>query len=396
MAEPSRWDRLVDELVATREITSAAVEAAFRSAPRTRFLPGVEDEIACSDVPVPRKRQGPITLSGSSAPSMMAIMLERLEVRPGHRVLEVGAGTGYHAALLAELTGSAGSVHTIDLDEDITLQARVALDRAGYGHVQVVTGDGVLGFADGAPYDRIVLTVGCYDIAPAWIEQLAPDGVLMVPLWLRGVEVLTTLRRDGDGLVSDAVSPCMFQRLRGAHAGPEGPVALNGGTDLLISVDDRSAVDPATVVRQLRDAHRDIAVPVALDDKTLPHIGFWLALRRPDLCLLSLQGANDGGTAVPWGDRGSFRFAVGLLGRRGLALLGLQAGDGHAVFVRAFGEALDLGRALVHELGVWDADGRPATDAYRVRVYPPGAAKAPAAGQVRVAKPQSVIVVERA
>jgi protein-L-isoaspartate(D-aspartate) O-methyltransferase len=110
------------------------------------------------------------------------MMLGQLDPQPGDRVLEIGAGTGYNAALLAELVSDTGSVTTVDIHPDVTDHARHALAETGYDRVRVVTGDGALGEPDHAPYDKIIVTVGPWDLPPAWFDQLAPGGTLVVPL----------------------------------------------------------------------------------------------------------------------------------------------------------------------------------------------------------------------
>src|SRR5262245_20506986 len=107
-------------------------------------------------------------VSSSSQPEIMAIMLEQLDVRPGHRVLEIGAGTGYNAALLAHLVGGTGRVTAVDIDGDIVAAARVHLAAAGISGGQLVCADGWACVPEDGPYDRIVLTVGAHDISPAW------------------------------------------------------------------------------------------------------------------------------------------------------------------------------------------------------------------------------------
>lgn len=108
-------------------------------------------------------------------------MLEALAVQPGDRVLEVGAGTGYNAALLAEL--GAARVVTIDVDDEVAAGAAARLERLGYGDViRVVAGDGRVGCAEEAPFDRIVVTAGAQQVEPAWVEQLVEGGRIVVPL----------------------------------------------------------------------------------------------------------------------------------------------------------------------------------------------------------------------
>ena len=116
----------------------------------------------------------------------MAIMLEQLNPQPGHRVLEIGAGTGYNAALMGHLVGDSGLVITVDIDDDLVESAREHLGSAGLHRVSVVCGDGGLGYADRAPYDRIILTVGAWDIVPAWWKQLKLGGRLLLPLEVKG------------------------------------------------------------------------------------------------------------------------------------------------------------------------------------------------------------------
>ena len=113
-------------------------------------------------------------------------MLDQLEAQPGERILELGAGTGYNAALLAHLVGEGGHVTTIDVDDDLVEGARAHLAAAGFTNVEAVTRDGAVGYAEGAPYDRIIATVGAHGVPHAWLDQLAPGGRLLVPQRLKG------------------------------------------------------------------------------------------------------------------------------------------------------------------------------------------------------------------
>src|SRR5436309_7298957 len=148
---------LVDGLISRRCITDPRVEAAFRAVPRHLFLPSLAPDEAYRNVAIPTKLVNGEAVSSSSQPEIMATMLEQLGLEPGHRVLEIGAGTGYNAALLAHLAGGSGKVTTLDLDDDIVAAAREHLAACGFGGVRVVQADGGNGWPPGAPYDRIIL-----------------------------------------------------------------------------------------------------------------------------------------------------------------------------------------------------------------------------------------------
>lgn len=137
--------------------------------------------------------------SSSTAPGGMIAMIDALELEPGMRVLEIGTGSGYNAAVLAHLLG-AGNVITVEIDPALADHARQALDRAGYP-VRVVTGDGAEGYAPGAPYDRVVVTASVHTLPYAWVEQTRPGGLIVVP-WAAtfhpdGPLATLTVRDDG-------------------------------------------------------------------------------------------------------------------------------------------------------------------------------------------------------
>ena len=123
----------------------------------------------------------PVLRTPEAEQAFFDAMLDRLDLREGMRVLEIGAGTGYNAALLKTIVGPRGRVVSVDLDREVARKARRALHLGGYS-LRVVCGDGHLGYDAAAPYDRIVLTAGSASIAPAWIEQLREGGLLELPL----------------------------------------------------------------------------------------------------------------------------------------------------------------------------------------------------------------------
>jgi protein-L-isoaspartate(D-aspartate) O-methyltransferase len=142
-------------------------------------------------------------LSSSSEPVLVASMLELLELKPGMKVLEIGTGTGYNAALLAEIVGDQSLVTTLEIQSDVAERANRLLRAAGYGGVQVRCADGFYGWPEEAPYDRIVATTCCADISPHWLQQVAPQGWMLVPLCHggKGWAPLTQVSPDGRGRV---------------------------------------------------------------------------------------------------------------------------------------------------------------------------------------------------
>jgi protein-L-isoaspartate(D-aspartate) O-methyltransferase len=238
---------MLERLVAMRGRALAEdVAAAMGVVPRHVFVPDVPlaEAYGLGAVVTHRDGQG-VPTSSASAPGTVAGMLEQAEVRAGHRVLEVGAGTGYNAALLAHLVGPSGSVATIEFDPDVADAARDHL--AGYGadRVRVVTGDGTLGAAEDGPFDRILVTAGAWDVAPAWVEQLAPWGRVVLPLRLRGLTRVVAFERDGDGLRSVSVVEDGFIPMKGIGAMPEKSVPLGAGPDLTLRIDDGQRVEAA-------------------------------------------------------------------------------------------------------------------------------------------------------
>lgn len=241
---------LVDTLRASGVFRDPEVERALRTVPRHLFLPGVSLNEAYADIAVPTRWQDGVAISSASQPAIVAVMLEQLRVRAGMRVLEVGAGTGYNAALLTELVGPGGSVTTVDIDQDIVDDAEAHLAAAGYNDVRAIVGDGGLGWPPGAPYDRIILTVGAGDITPAWFEQLVDGGLLVLPLWLGGGQASVAFRKRDGTLTSESVAPCGFMRLRGQEASSERIVNLPEGRQLFAEDAEQIARDIADLLRQ--------------------------------------------------------------------------------------------------------------------------------------------------
>ena len=273
-----------------------AVARALLTVPRHLFVPEVGLAEAYRDDAIITKRNADgVPVSSSSQPTIMALMLDQLGLAPGHRVLEIGAGTGYNAALLAELVGPAGEVVSLDIAPDVVERARKSLSTAGYGRVDVVCADGAHGHAERAPYDRIIATVGVWDLAPAWLDQLAPGGRIVVPLDLHGAQVSVALERDGGGWVSRSLVPCGFMQLRGELAGPVQTVVVHRdpGVVVLMVPDDRE-VDAEVVRAALAGPADTVPTGVRLGVDEIGGLRTWLAIVEPRSCGLSGDGDGDG------------------------------------------------------------------------------------------------------
>jgi len=243
-------------------VKSAAVLDAFRSVPRHLFVPrywkdpqsalvGVDpsrptprqlDDIY-SDRALGTHRQGGFFTSSTTQPALVARMLEAMSLSAGMRVLEIGTGTGYNTALLAHVVGPRGVVCSVDIHDKAVHEARQALGRLApslANRVFLAARDGFEGFREFAPFDRIVATAACPDIAPSWIGQLAPDGMLLVPLRTKGLDPLVALRRTGEGRCQGrGVGWAGFMQARGALDDPAHDIVWES-RDYLVSEHLRS------------------------------------------------------------------------------------------------------------------------------------------------------------
>ncbi|MFI6806418.1 methyltransferase, FxLD system [Streptomyces luteogriseus] len=191
---------LVDQLRADGHARTPAVETALRTVPRHVFVPDASLQDAYANAPVHIKYDTDGTsISCASQPGVVALMLDQLDAQPGERILELGAGTGYNAGLLAHLVGENGHVTTLDVDDDLVEGARAHLAAAGITNVEAVTRDGALGYAEAAPYDRIIATVGAHGVPQAWLQQLAQGGRLLVPQRLKGTVSRSIAYEQRDG-----------------------------------------------------------------------------------------------------------------------------------------------------------------------------------------------------
>jgi len=169
-----RKDRLIESL---RNYVSERVVEAVSRVPRELFVPEELRAMAYEDRPLPIGYGQTI-----SAPHMVAIMCDLLDLHEGMKVLEVGGGCGYHAAVMAELVGPSGQVYSVERIPELVEMARRNLESAGYRNVSMILGDGTLGYKEQAPYDRISVAASAPDIPEPLKEQLRPGGRMVIPV----------------------------------------------------------------------------------------------------------------------------------------------------------------------------------------------------------------------
>ncbi|MGH3759497.1 methyltransferase, FxLD system [Actinophytocola sp.] len=360
------------QLLATVREQGGAVDAlvadALRNVPRHIFLPDLPPDAAYRDEAIVTKWDADgMPTSSSSQPTIMAIMLDQLGATRGQRVLEIGAGTGFNAGLLAHIVGPKGSVVSIDLDPEIVDRAEENLSAAGCDRVTVLHTDGALGHPPRAPYDRIIATVGVWDLAPAWHEQLAPDGRLVVPLDLRGVQRSVCFERVDDYWTSRSARACGFMRMRGQFAGPERNHLLDKQTHLTLSLPEARELDTAAVVEALDAPEVEIRTGVApTQSEFFDGFGLWLAIREPRWFSLSEQDPGTRLGSAPMRAPDAV-VTAGVLDEFGLATLSVGSA-GELVVTGAERIAEELAEHVV----AWDEAGRPGSTGLRIDAHPAG------------------------
>jgi protein-L-isoaspartate(D-aspartate) O-methyltransferase len=431
---------MVAHLRERRGLTDPRVAAVLGRVPRHVFVPGADLSEAYADEAIVTRYRDGRPVSSASQPAIVAAMLEQLHPPEGGSVLEIGAGTGYNAALLSALVGASGRVVTIDIDPEVADQARSHLAEAGATNVEVICADGAQGWVERAPYDGIIVTAGASDLAPAWARQLAPGGRLVLPLSIRGVQQCVALTPADGHLRSVAVCGCGFMPLTGVMAHSDQRLPVPGHPGVHVEAAAETDVDPALVADVL--GHPGSAVDTGITARSqdvFASLRPWLAFREPALATLIYSGPPDAAdaSAVPavadFTVRGLTRRATPCLpGPAGLAVLDFRSPDVRGpdvddpdvddpdvddpdvddpdvddpvvrdprvtsgdpargrmlrLTVRGYGEARQQTARLQELIMAWDAAGRPGTDHLRIDAYPSGIRLA---GAGRSAPPDAV------
>lgn len=342
---------------------SPAVEAAFRATPRHGFIPRYRDwksnewqtvtpETLAQHLPLLYSNNA-IALFGDaestpstiSQPSLVLHMLELLELSPGQRVLEVGAGSGWNAAMMGRLVAPGGHVYSVEIIPEMAQVAAENVAALGIGNVSIVHGDGGAGYRSGAPYDRAIFTAGTYDLPTAFHEQLRDDALLLLVLkQATGGDTLLLLRKTGEHFTSLDAFPVGFVPMTGAHA-------LTG-----------QQPQPLAAL-----PHWD-----ELQSQEVLRRPFWWGGRGNAHLRLRTHGIRSFLAIVePW-----FRtFTMEMADGSTQEVFGLWDAEGRSMTIAVQDELITYGNLATHDrlrtwLRRWIDFGMPAADSFNLRIYP--------------------------
>jgi len=393
---PTLQETLITRLQEKGDLHDPRVAAALRAVPRHLFLPGAPVERVYDDVVIPTKIENGRAISSSSQPAIMTIMLEQLQPQRGEHILEIGAGTGFNAALIAHMVGPEGRVTAVDIEPDLIARAEKHLHAAGVENVHLHCGDGAAGYAANGPYDRIILTVAAPDILPAWLEQLQPHGRILLPLTFHGPQLSIAFDRRGDQLVSHSIAGCGFIPLRGGSGDPIHFIKLAGLSHAFVITYDGALTGTPQINETLAGWLQGPTVDLPAELGTgrwelFSGWRLWHVLQGEHAAAIDAQLSDDV-ALVPFlygaNTEKPFRATIGIINSKGMALFmrppdqkpptlhpDPQARAPFPLYVRGFGpQAADVARDLIANARQWDAAGRPAEENLRIIAVPRGQA----------------------
>jgi protein-L-isoaspartate O-methyltransferase len=290
----------------------------------------------------------------------MAAMLEVLALREGLRVLEIGTGTGYNAALLCEIVRDPSMVCSIDIDPDNVTDARKNLAAAGYTGVTLECRDGAEGLAAHAPYDRIIATCSISEVPPTWIDQLRDGGILVAPIWINGAQITPSFQKHGRLLAGESTVLGGFMKIRPQTYEDLLARSTQVESDVLIS-SEYPELFPERDVMALLDGPRTLTALTlgGLDPKMRPAFFVYLALQEKRSVEVFLKEEED---RFGFGDA-----AAGIIDcLRGSACLVSREWN-----VVSYGH--EYARERVEAVAAeWDRLGRPGLDRLQASLYAPG------------------------
>ena len=386
-------NKLADDLKNKGAIKTSRVEEAFRSIARHLFVTDFPLEQIYLDQFIVTKKIKGVPVSTSSTPSIMAKWLELLQLESGHKVLEIGAGTGYNAALMAHIVGETGHVVTIDVDKHFYETACANLSKASVENIDVTCADGGYGYPSKGPYDRIILSVGGYDIAPAWIEQLKLGGILIMGLNVNGFDRLVSFRRTEFGLESTYLEVVNYTKLQGDFAGSRKPIQIGPQPELFLTADEGPLLNGQSIYDLLVGDYEYLDTDVQVTGWDLiGGLGSWLTIHEPTFSSLAAIGSMIDRGIVPLlivsgkiSSYSAFVSSLVLISKTGL--IGLTCspeskspfidmsdfdsfGAKSNLFVKQYGGDDALSAKVIGLIKTWEQSGRPQLGSMKIRVYP--------------------------
>ncbi|UZE93071.1 MAG: methyltransferase domain-containing protein [Candidatus Nealsonbacteria bacterium] len=253
--------KLVKELVKNKAIRSQKVKRAFQKVPRHLFLRGIDLKKVYGDFSIITKKIGVCPMSSSTQPSLMASMLENLQLWKGMKVLEIGTGTGYNAAILSEIIQDPKKVFTIDIDPDTVKNARSNLTKTGYRGITIKCLDGTKGLPIHSPYDRIIVTCSVKDFPESWIKQLKEGGIIVAPIGVNGAQITPALLKQGGILISFSTTLGGFMEMRSKTYQELLTERTGLSKKLLVCTEHPEFFDEDKIISLLRKGHKERALP---------------------------------------------------------------------------------------------------------------------------------------
>jgi protein-L-isoaspartate(D-aspartate) O-methyltransferase len=278
-------------------IQSKEVKSAFLTTPRHLFLPEVDLKEAYTDGSVITKQIGIVPTSSSTAPSLMASMLEILHLKKGLKVLEIGTGTGYNAAILAKLVDDPENVFSVDIDKDTIKEAGQNLLKIGCGDITLRCVDGADGLPQYAPYDRIIVTASVKTIPQPLVDQLKVGGIIVLPIWFNGTQIAPSLQKQkGGSFIGTSTMIGGYMELRSKSY-------QKAASKLLVCSENPSLFKESEVISLLKKSYKEKALPFSgILPPRASNFYVFLALHEPKSVEIflddNIKGLNFGDSAA--------------------------------------------------------------------------------------------------